>query len=144
MNRSSCTKEMLLKGRWNQVAPTIPDQVVHQYNSLQPGFPNRAGRETIHGKSVTLKQKQACMKRYALIRAGLIVSLICMAPFSGYSVAAEHLHTSPSQETETSRVVEGAKVTIEYIATVPSSVGIDYGNVSEFIQGQHEIFPVVE
>jgi FKBP-type peptidyl-prolyl cis-trans isomerase 2 len=27
---------------------------------------------------------------------------------------------------------------------VPSSVGIDYGNVSEFIQGQHEIFPVVE
>jgi FKBP-type peptidyl-prolyl cis-trans isomerase 2 len=41
-------------------------------------------------------------------------------------------------------VVEGAKVTIEYIATVPSSVGIDYGNVSEFIQGQHEIFPVVE
>lgn len=84
------------------------------------------------------------MRRNALIRAGLIVSLLCMAPFSGYGVAAERLHISPSHETEMSRVVEGSKVTIEYIATVPGSVRIDYGNVSEFIQGQHEIFPVLE
>jgi FKBP-type peptidyl-prolyl cis-trans isomerase 2 len=40
--------------------------------------------------------------------------------------------------------VEGSKVTLQYVATVPGSAGIDYGNVSEFIQGRHEIFPALE
>jgi FKBP-type peptidyl-prolyl cis-trans isomerase 2 len=30
------------------------------------------------------------------------------------------------------------------VASVPGSTGIDYGNVSEFVQGRHEIFPVLE
>jgi FKBP-type peptidyl-prolyl cis-trans isomerase 2 len=30
------------------------------------------------------------------------------------------------------------------VATVPGSTEIDYGNVSEFIQGRHEIFPALE
>ena len=32
----------------------------------------------------------------------------------------------------------------KYVATVPGSTGIDYGNISEFIQGRHEIFPALE
>ena len=42
------------------------------------------------------------------------------------------------------QIVEGSKVTLQYVATAPGSTGIDYGNVSEFIQGRHEIFPAVE
>jgi len=40
--------------------------------------------------------------------------------------------------------VEGSKVTLQYVAIVPGSTGIDYGNISEFIQGRHEIFPALE
>ena len=40
--------------------------------------------------------------------------------------------------------MEGSKVTLQYVASVPGSTGIDYGNVSEFIQGRHEIFPALE
>ena len=42
------------------------------------------------------------------------------------------------------QIVEGSKVTLQYVATAPGSTGIDYGNVSEFIQGRHEIFPALE
>jgi FKBP-type peptidyl-prolyl cis-trans isomerase 2 len=52
--------------------------------------------------------------------------------------------SSRSQEDETLQIVEGSKVTLQYVATVPGSTGIDYGNVSEFIQGRHEIFPALE
>jgi len=83
------------------------------------------------------------MRRYSLLPAGLI-SLIYIAGFTGHCVAAVPLHISPVPETEMPRVVEGSKVTIEYVVSVPGTTGIDYGNVSKFIQGQHEIFPVVE
>ena len=32
----------------------------------------------------------------------------------------------------------------QYVARVPGSTGIDYSNISEFIQGRHEIFPALE
>jgi hypothetical protein len=53
-------------------------------------------------------------------------------------------NSSLSQEDENLQIVEGSKVTLQYVATVPGSTGIDYGNVSEFIQGRHEIFPALE
>jgi len=40
--------------------------------------------------------------------------------------------------------MEGSKVTFQYVATAPGSPGIDYGTISEFIQGRHEIFPALE
>jgi FKBP-type peptidyl-prolyl cis-trans isomerase 2 len=52
--------------------------------------------------------------------------------------------SSPSPEAERSQIVEGSKVTLQYVATVPGSTGIDYSNISEFIQGRHEIFPALE
>ncbi|MEO7862771.1 MAG: hypothetical protein ABIU05_20510, partial [Nitrospirales bacterium] len=42
------------------------------------------------------------------------------------------------------QIVEGSKVTLQYVATTPGSTATDYGNVSEFIQGRHEIFPALE
>jgi FKBP-type peptidyl-prolyl cis-trans isomerase 2 len=86
------------------------------------------------------------MKRHDPTRASLIVSLACMPLLGGYGVGAEPLqaNSSRSQEAESLRIVEGSKVTLQYVATVPGSTGIDYGNISEFIQGRHEIFPALE
>ena|SRR5580765_2265584 len=49
-----------------------------------------------------------------------------------------------SGSNQSNQIVEGSKVTLQYVATAPGSTGTDYGNVSEFIQGRHEIFPAVE
>jgi len=86
------------------------------------------------------------MNRHDLTKASLIVSLACMTFLGGYGVGAESVQASASrsQEAESSRIVEGSKVTLQYVATVPGSTGIDYGNISEFIQGRHEIFPALE
>jgi FKBP-type peptidyl-prolyl cis-trans isomerase 2 len=86
------------------------------------------------------------MRRHDRTRASLIVSLACMTLLGGYDVGAEPLQASSSRspEAESSRIIDGSKVTLQYVATVPGSTGIDYGNVSEFIQGRHEIFPALE
>jgi FKBP-type peptidyl-prolyl cis-trans isomerase 2 len=86
------------------------------------------------------------MRRYNLARASLMVSLACMALMGACGIGAEPLQSSASrsQETEPSQIVEGSKVTIQYVAEVRGSSGIDYGNISEFIQGRHEIFPALE
>ena len=86
------------------------------------------------------------MRRHDLIRASLIVSLGCMTFLGGCAVTNETVHTSSSRapEAENLRIIEGSKVTLQYVASVPGSTGIDYGNVSEFIQGRHEILPALE
>jgi FKBP-type peptidyl-prolyl cis-trans isomerase 2 len=86
------------------------------------------------------------MRRHDRTRASLIVSLACMTLLGGYDVGAEPLQagSSRSPEVESSRIIDGSKVTLQYVASVPGSTGIDYGNVSEFIQGRHEIFPALE
>ena len=86
------------------------------------------------------------MRRHDRTRASLIVSLACMTLLGGYDVGAEPLQASSSRypEAESSRIIDGSKVTLQYVASVPGSTGVDYGNVSEFIQGRHEIFPALE
>ena len=86
------------------------------------------------------------MRRHDLTRASLMVSFSCMTLLGGYGVGAEPLQASSSRfpEVESSRIVEGSKVTLQYVASVPGSTGIDYGNISEFTQGRHEIFPALE
>jgi FKBP-type peptidyl-prolyl cis-trans isomerase 2 len=88
------------------------------------------------------------MRRHDLTKASHMIILACMVSIGGYGYVAwaEPLPANPShsQETESSQIVEGSKVTLQYVATVPGSTGIDYGNISEFVQGQHEIFPAVE
>jgi len=87
------------------------------------------------------------MRRHDRTSASLMVSsLACMTLLGGSGVGAEPLqaNSSRSQEAGSVRIVEGSKVTLQYVATVPGSTGIDYGNISEFIQGRHEIFPALE
>ena len=87
------------------------------------------------------------MRRHDLTKASLIVSLACMTLFGGYVIGVKSLQASSSrsQEAERSRIVEGSKVTLQYdVAIVPGSTGNVYGIISEFIQGQHEIFPTLE
>ena len=86
------------------------------------------------------------MRRHDLTKASLIFSLACMTLLGGYGVGAKSPQASSSRspEAESSRIVEGSKVTLQYVASVPGSTGIDYGNISEFIQGRHEIFPALE
>jgi FKBP-type peptidyl-prolyl cis-trans isomerase 2 len=86
------------------------------------------------------------MRRHDYTRASLIVSLACMMFFGGYVLGAKppQAGSSGSSDAESSRVVEDSLVTLQYVATVRSSTGIDYGNVSEFIQGRHEIVRALE
>ena len=82
------------------------------------------------------------MKRLNPTRTSLIASLACMT----FLAAAELTQASCSHasDAENLRIVEGSKVTLQYVASVPGSTDINYANVSEFVQGQHEIFPAVE
>jgi FKBP-type peptidyl-prolyl cis-trans isomerase 2 len=86
------------------------------------------------------------MRRHDYTKASLIVSLACMILFGGYLAGAKppEARTSHSPEAESSRIVEGSLVTLQYVATVPGSSGIHYGNVSEFIQGRQEIVRALE
>lgn len=85
------------------------------------------------------------MRRLDLTKASLIVSLACMTLFGGYVLGAKYPQASSrSLEAENSRVVEGSLVTFQYVAAVPSSTGIGYDNVTEFIQGRREIISALE
>ena len=86
------------------------------------------------------------MRRHDYTKTSLIVSLACMTLFGGYVVGIMPPEASSfrSPEVENSRIVEGSKVTLQYVATVPGSTGIDFGNVSEFIQGRYEIVRALE
>ncbi|HEY6260164.1 MAG TPA: FKBP-type peptidyl-prolyl cis-trans isomerase [Nitrospiraceae bacterium] len=88
------------------------------------------------------------MRRHSLTKAGfIIVILSCTVLLGEYGIGAKTLpqtNSLRSQAGEPSQIVEGSKVTLQYVARVPGSDGIDYGNISEFIQGRHEIFPALE
>ena len=75
-----------------------------------------------------------------------MVSLACMTLLGGHCLGGEPLQASSlgSPEAESLRIVEGSTVTLQYVTTDRGSTGIDYGIVSEFIQGRHEIFPALE
>lgn len=89
------------------------------------------------------------MKPY-IFRAALVSALMCVAPIlGGGGAGVETLEAySPvphgSNSPATATIVDGSRVTVLYTATVAGSPGIDYGNVSEFVEGQHEIFPALE
>ena len=87
------------------------------------------------------------MRRHGLTKMSFIVlSLACMVLLGKYSLGAQtpQIADSRLQMVDSSHIVEGSKVTLQYVARVPGSTGIDYSNISEFIQGRHEIFPALE
>jgi len=88
------------------------------------------------------------MKHTPLRTAAVVLSLGIVP--AAYGLESQSVR-DPFMEQATSKmdsgsdqIVEGSKVTLQYVATALGSTGTDYGNVSEFIQGRHEIFPAVE
>ena len=84
--------------------------------------------------------------RYPHKATNLVVILMCSAFSVGQSLSAvsRFSATFSSPGTEASPIVEGSKVTLEYQVTVPGEDEINYENVSEFVQGRHEIFRALE
>lgn len=80
------------------------------------------------------------MERHHVIGAGLVCGLLLIG---GYTLGTGLL-PQLSQEAQRTQIVEGSKVTMLYRATVPGSTGMNYGDISEFIEGEHEIFPALE
>jgi len=80
------------------------------------------------------------MKKF-LLGIGLVIS-IANGGLLG-SLGAESLNAPavPPPEVVGPQIVEGSKVTLLYVISVP---GFSDGDVSEFIQGEHEIFPALE
>jgi FKBP-type peptidyl-prolyl cis-trans isomerase 2 len=94
------------------------------------------------------------MKHTSLRTAAVVLSLgIVPTAYGAYGLESQSVR-DPFMEQSTNRmdfgsdqsdqIVEGSKVTLQYVATALGSTATDYGNVSEFIQGRHEIFPAVE
>lgn len=88
------------------------------------------------------------MKHTPFLIAAVALSLGMVPTAYGLeSQPDQALFTEPSANkmgSGSDQIVEGSKVTLQYVATAHGSTGIDYGNVSEFIQGRHEIFPALE
>lgn len=105
--------------------------------------------EILNIQSIYLErfEKEVCMRQHELTSASLTLSLTCMALLGSWSIGADPLVASSSRspEAENLQIVEGSKVTFQFVTTVPSSPGLPSGTgVSEFIQGRHEIFPALE
>ena len=73
------------------------------------------------------------------------VALVMSLAYGGLpgSLGAESLNASavPSPEVVGPRIVEGSKVTLLYVISVPGYID---GDVSELVQGEHEISPALE
>jgi FKBP-type peptidyl-prolyl cis-trans isomerase 2 len=84
--------------------------------------------------------------RYPHTTRSLVVVLMCAALSMGQtlSAASRFSATFSSPETEASRIVDGSKVMLAYHVTVLGEHEIDYEDVSEFVQGRHEIFRALE
>jgi FKBP-type peptidyl-prolyl cis-trans isomerase 2 len=86
--------------------------------------------------------------RPLLLVAAVVLSLVMIPATYGLQFQPERYpFTEPAtnkMDTGSEQIVEGSKVTLEYVATAPGSTEIDYGNVSEFVQGRHEIIAALE
>jgi FKBP-type peptidyl-prolyl cis-trans isomerase 2 len=87
------------------------------------------------------------MRRHDHRSTSLMIGLVCMVFLGNWGIGADPLQASSSQslEAENSQIVEGSKVTFQFMTSVPGSPGLPSGTgVSEFIQGRHDIFPALE
>ena len=83
---------------------------------------------------------------YSHTALGLVVILVgsALSIEQSWSAASRFSATFSSPETEASRIVDGSKVLLAYHVTVLGEHEIDYEDVSEFVQGRHEIFRALE
>ena len=89
---------------------------------------------------------------HTFLRTAAVVLSLATVPtaYGAYGLKSQSVR-EPMMEQSTNKmdsgsdqIVEGSKVTLQYVATALGSTGIEYGNVSEFVQGRHEIFPALE
>ena len=59
-------------------------------------------------------------------------------------VACLWILSQPSRAAESPRIIDGSKVTLLYHITVPGQDGYEVRDVSQFVQGQHEMLPALE
>jgi len=89
------------------------------------------------------------MSHRPLLAFAAIVLSLCMIP-STYGLQSQperNQFPEPAihkMDPGSDQIVEGSKVTLQYVATAPGSTWIDYGNVTEFVQGRHEIIQALE
>jgi FKBP-type peptidyl-prolyl cis-trans isomerase 2 len=90
------------------------------------------------------------MKSISLHTAAVVLSLgIIPAAYGAYGYGVETQSVrEPLMEhrmdSGSDQIVEGSKVTLQYMATASGSTVTDYGDISEVIQGRHAIFPALE
>ncbi|MEO7859430.1 MAG: FKBP-type peptidyl-prolyl cis-trans isomerase [Nitrospirales bacterium] len=86
--------------------------------------------------------------KYTSLRTAIVVLSLSIVP-AAYGAGVE----SPSvrapvmdhrMDSSSDQIVEGSKVTLQYVATAYGTRVTDYGDISEFIQGEHAIFPALE
>ena len=73
--------------------------------------------------------------------ASIVISLACVGLISGPWATSSYAQTP---ELESPQIVEGSKVTVQYVLLAPALAEADQGRVREFTQGQHEILPLLE
>ena len=87
------------------------------------------------------------MRQHDRTGTNLMIGVAWMALLGSWSMGTAPLEASSSRspEAESSQIMEGSKVTFQFVTTVPGSPGLPSGTgVSEFVQGRHEIFPALE
>jgi FKBP-type peptidyl-prolyl cis-trans isomerase 2 len=70
-------------------------------------------------------------ERSTIVAVGMF--LVCLGLFSQYSLAAD-----------SAQVVEGSNVTVLYHITFPGEAGFEVKDVTQFVQGKHQLLPALE
>ena len=85
-------------------------------------------------------------RQYAVTTMAIVGCLTLSAPAGTAGQPAQQMEGSPPQTTQGSSVpiTDGAKVTLLYQITVPGDDRIEVRDLSQFVQGQHQMLPALE
>src|SRR5678816_2568645 len=84
--------------------------------------------------------------QYTVTTMAIVGCLTLSAPAGIAGQPAQQMEGSPPQTTHGSSVpiTDGAKVTLLYQITVPGDDRIEVRDLSQFVQGQHQMLPALE
>jgi FKBP-type peptidyl-prolyl cis-trans isomerase 2 len=85
-------------------------------------------------------------RQYTVTTMAIVGCLTLSAPAGIAGQPAQQMEGSPPQTTHGSSVpiTDGAKVTLLYQITVPGDDRIEVRDLSQFVQGQHQMLPALE
>jgi len=85
-------------------------------------------------------------RQYTVTTMAIVGCLTLSAPAGIAGQPAQQMEGSPPQTTQGSSVpiTDGAKVTLLYQITVPGDDRIEVRDLSQFVQGQHQMLPALE